>query len=220
MTTKTFTHVLLSLAIALGCLALIGGPAQAARGGRADGPVVAVGDSIVQGVGTSMPDSLSWPARIGAVRAGQAGGCVISVGCFNTAPMVSTYDAAVLAQRPSVIFVAYGINDIAVGAHTPAEIVDGLADLVTRGRAAGARVYVQTLTPLGPRVSFLDAARVQVNDLIRSRFGASVVDLDTAMTNARTGQLKWSLDSGDNLHPNAAGYRVMAAAARAVLAAA
>lgn len=202
------------LLVALSILAalVLGSPPAAAR----DGGVIAVGDSIVQGVGTSSPDTLSWPARIGAQRAGQAGGCVVSAGCFGTSPMIFTFDRDVLAYRPATVIVAYGINDIAAAQYDVETIVEGLANLVYRARQAGARAYVQTLIPVGPRVAFLDAPRRDVNRLIRARF-ANVIDPEAALVNAQTGMLKWAYDSGDNLHPNSDGYRVMAGVARAAL---
>lgn len=181
------------------------------------GTLVVVGDSIVQGVGTSDPDHLSWPARIGAVRTGSAGGCVISA-CFGQRSMIDQFDSAVLPllNNESTLVVAYGINDIAAGQYSAAQIVDGLANLYYRARAVGARVYVQTLIPMGPRMWFMDAARREVNDLIRTRF-PNVIDMEPTLLNTSNGMIWSAANSGDDLHPNAEGYRRMAAVVRARL---
>lgn len=181
-------------------------------------PLVAVGDSIVQGVGTSDPDHLSWPARIGAVRLGSSGGCVLAQGCFGQTPMIEQFDTAVLPYLGpgSKLVVAYGINDIARGTVTDYQIVDALANLVWRARAAGAKVYVQTLIPMGSRMWFMDAARRSVNQMIRSRF-ANVIDQDALLLNSSNGMIWAACNSGDDLHPNSEGYRRMASVARSAM---
>jgi len=181
-------------------------------------PLVAVGDSIVQGVGTSDPDRLSWPARIGAVRLGSSGGCVIAQGCFNQRPMVEQFDQVVLPYLGpgTKLVVAYGINDIARGTVSAQQIVDGLANLVWRARQAGAKVYVQTLTPVGANMWFMAQARVDVNNLIKARF-ANVINQDQLLLNTTNGMIWAACDSGDNLHPNSEGYRRMAQVARSAM---
>lgn len=178
------------------------------------GLVVAVGDSIVQGVGTSDPDHLSWPARIGAVRTGRAGGCVITA-CWGQRPMVDQFADTVLALHPDAVVIALGINDIAAG-RTPLDIANGLSDIVYQARLSGAQVYVQTLIPLGPARWNWELDRQALNNLIRARF-PHVIDMDPMMMHPKNGTLRWAFDSGDNLHPNSHGYRMMAAMARDAL---
>lgn len=202
------TRIFASLAMLVAVLA--GGPAEAKAG-----PVVAVGDSIVYGVGTSDPATMSWPARNGYVKVGTSGGCVITV-CFGQPAMVDVYDQAVLSKNPSVVIIAYGINDVAAGQHSAAAIVDGLANLMWRARATGARAYVTTLTPVGPNMWFMDEARRDVNARIRARF-VNVIDTEAPLINRNNGMLRWIYDSGDNLHPNYDGYTQMALAVRAAV---
>lgn len=204
-----FARIISSIVMLL--IVTIAGPANAAR----VGPIVAVGDSIVYGVGTSNPDTMSWPAQNGYIKVGTSGACVVTV-CFNNPPMVDVFDSAVLSKNPGVVIIAFGINDVAAGQASVQSIVDGLANLMWRARAAGATAYVTTLTPVGPRVAFLDPGRVAVNAAIRAQF-RNVIDTETALINRQTGMLKWAYDSGDNLHPNYAGYQQIAAAVRTVV---
>jgi lysophospholipase L1-like esterase len=89
--------------------------------------------------------------------------------------------------------------------------------MVERAHARGIRVYGATILPFGG--SFYDspeheAARRTVNEWIRTG-GAfdAVIDLDAAMRDpANPTHLLPSADTGDHLHPNEEGYRMMAAA--------
>ena len=182
----------------------------------ADPVIVAVGDSITQGAGSKDPGVQSWPALIGAHRAGEGGGCVISDPCFSgQAPMVQTFDASVLAQHPDIVVIAYGINDIYSG---PEAIFEGLKELAHRTRAAGARPYVATVTPQrGKQHEAYHSIRSKLNRMIRQHFGARVIDFDKALRNPR-GKMWPRFDSGDGLHPNADAYEVMAGVAARALA--
>lgn len=194
---------------------LLAAAPASADSGREIGPIVAVGDSIVQGAGTSDASRMSWPARVGARRAGSSGGCVIGR-CWKRRPMVEQFDKAVLAKNPSVVIIAYGINDVATGAFTAEQIVDGIANLAWRARAAGAEVHVQTLIPVGARMWNLEPARRAVNDLIRARF-TNVIDMEPTMLNPANGLLWQRYNSSDDLHPNANGYRAMAGVVRSAI---
>jgi lysophospholipase L1-like esterase len=214
---KTFWKAV-ALTIIIVLMGMLFTPGEADAAERRAVPLIAVGDSIVQGVGVSDPNTMSWPARIGAVRTGSSGGCVIAQGCFGQRPMVEQFDQVVLPYLGpgTKLIVAYGINDIARGTVSAQQIVDGLANLVWRARQAGAKVYVQTLTPVGPNMWFMGQARVEVNNLIKARF-ANVINQDQLLLNSNNGMIWVACDSGDNLHPNSEGYRRMAQVARAAI---
>jgi lysophospholipase L1-like esterase len=126
-------------------------------------------------------------------------------------------------QQPGVttVIVLIGANDIGGGADA-AHVVAGLADLVARVRAAGLRILLGTLTPAeGARPdSYGDGqaeqTRAAVNAWIRSGAAGDdvvIVDFDAALRDpASPGRLNPVYDSGDGLHPNAAGYQAMAQA--------
>lgn len=122
----------------------------------------------------------------------------------------------------TTVIVQMGANDIGSGGAGADRIIAGLSDLVARVRAAGLRIVLGTLTPAaGARpASYGDgraeATRAAVNAWIRSGAAGDdvvIVDFDAVLRDPSSpGRLAPAYDSGDALHPNAAGYRAMAAA--------
>jgi lysophospholipase L1-like esterase len=185
-------------------------PAVAHELGRTarDPLVVAVGDSITWGVGTAHPGRQGWPGRIGAQRVAHISGCLVN-SCWHQLPAVDTWRRQVLVLHPDVVIVAYGFNDL-VGSRSR-RIMIGLRRVLRMDTGHGITTYVATLTPLHPGHA-LEPFRADLNARIRRVFGAELIDFDDAL--AVDGVLPIEYDSGDGLHPNAAGYRVMAHVAR------
>ena len=154
---------------------------------------------------------------------------------FVGASALARFDADVLTQ-PGVraLIVMEGINDIgfpnaaraAAGqAGNPFsafvkdevsadEIIGGLRQIVERARTHGLKVFGATLTPYEGAAYFSpegEAKRQAVNTWIRSG-GAfdGVVDFDAAVRDPQhPSKFVAGYQSGDNLHPNNAGYKVM-----------
>jgi lysophospholipase L1-like esterase len=197
--------------------------------------VVTLGNSITDGRGSGTNRQNRWPdelarrlqanpgtARVAVLNMGIGGNCVLR-DCLGPAAL-ARFDRDVLDRSGARwLIVLEGVNDIgtARGADSTAAVARGLIEgfqrMVERAHARGIRVYGATILPFGG--SFYDApdreaARRTVNEWIRTS-GAfdAVIDLDAAMRDpANPTHLLPSADTGDHLHPNEEGYRMMAAA--------
>ena len=126
------------------------------------------------------------------------------------------------------VIIQQGINDIIhpVGEQvnvfrpmsdlpTVEELIEGLKTYITQARAMGYRVYVGTLIPMGgwrTDAPFRQEMRHAYNDFIRTtELIDGCIDFDKAVRDPD--RPDWFLpeyDSGDHLHPSAAGYQRMA----------
>lgn len=206
-----------------------------------NGTVVALGDSITDGVNSTSGANRRWtdflsqrlnslfgPLSYGVVNAGISGNRVILDG---GAPNYTIFDGSsrsALARltfdvldRPGVrsVIVFEGINDIQQTPHQtdPQQIIAGLAQVAAQSHARGLRVIGATITAWGGWNSFtpaLDQVRLAVNTWIRtSGTFDGVADFDAAIRDPANPQVMApAFDSGDHLHPNDAGDKAMAAA--------
>lgn len=193
----------------------------------ATGAVVAFGDSITDGFGgppdrdDRYPDflarrlSAAGGPRFSVVDAGISGNRVLSdarAQLGGPAGLERLAGDAIGAAGVSDVIVLEGINDIA--AQVAADrVIAGLTQLVARLHAARLRVQLATLTPFGgSSASSVDQTRLAVNRFVRGGGGADgTVDFDAAVRDpADASRLAPRYDSGDHLHPNAAGRRAMA----------
>lgn len=95
------------------------------------------------------------------------------------------------------------------------ELIEGLKTYIAQARSYGYKVYVGTLLPMGgwrTDAPFRQELRHAYNDFIRSTdLIDGCIDFDKAVRDPMNPD--WFLpeyDSGDHLHPSAAGYRRMA----------
>jgi lysophospholipase L1-like esterase len=208
-----------------------------AGGARA---VVALGDSITDGARSTGNANRRWPdwlARrlqqacqpgspaVALVNRGICGNCLLTDyanALIAGHDCLERFDRDVLATTGAAwLFVLIGINDIVYSPSAstiPAEdLAAGYQQLIARARLRGVRAIGATLTPFEGQAYYTparEAARQQVNAWIRSS-GAwdGVVDFDAALRDpAQLTRLNPAYDSGDHLHPNDAGYQVMAQA--------
>ncbi len=127
-----------------------------------------------------------------------------------------------------VVIIQQGINDIIhpVGEKvnvfrpmsdlpTVEQLIDGLKAYISQARSFGYKVYVGTLLPMGgwrTDAPFRQEMRHAYNDFIRTTdLIDGCIDFDKALRDPN--KPDWFLpayDSGDHLHPSAAGYRRMA----------
>jgi lysophospholipase L1-like esterase len=140
---------------------------------------------------------------------------------------LARFDSDVLAQ-PNVksVIVLIGINDIGqvpqfaqASEHVSAEEIErGLAQLAARAHEKGLKIYVGTLTPFRDTKipnyfsEAKEADRQAVNQWIRaSKLFDGVADFDKALEDpAHPGKMLPAYDSGDSLHPSAAGDKAIA----------
>jgi lysophospholipase L1-like esterase len=129
-------------------------------------------------------------------------------------------DRDVLAQSGArYLIVLQGINDIGFpGSPAAEEVIAGHLQIIDRAHAMGLKVYGGTLTPFQAFLPGLyysaegEAKRQAVNQWIRtSKAYDAVIDFDKAIRDpSNPAAMRPEYDSGDNLHPNDAGYRAMA----------
>jgi lysophospholipase L1-like esterase len=180
--------------------------------------VVFYGDSITD----VWPLALSFPGKP-YVNRGISG--------QTTSQMLVRFRQDVIALGPKVVVILAGTNDIAgnTGPMTLAETQANLASMVELGRAHGIRVVLSSVLPVHnytPMSALTFPLRppekiAALNSWLEAHAAASgsgYLDYAAAMTDAR-GLLKREL-AADGLHPNKAGYAIMAPLAEAAIAAA
>lgn len=193
--------------------------------------VVVLGNSIADGRGSTTNMNDRWPdnlarrlqanaptSHVAVLNAGIGGNAVVRGGLGPTA--LARFDRDVLAQRGARwLIVSEGVNDIGGSrAADSAKVADGLIeafrDMIARAHARGVRVYGATMLPFqGSQYggSAHEFVRGRVNAFIRSGAFDAVIDLAAVMRSPNDStRLRADGDSGDHLHPNAFGYRVMA----------
>ncbi|MFJ3533007.1 SGNH/GDSL hydrolase family protein [Streptomyces sp. NPDC090132] len=199
--------------------------------------VVAFGDSITDGVGSTLDADNRYPDELAerfaatgkprsVVNQGIAGNQVTQDTDWAGEKAVARFRKDVLGE-PGVgtVIVLEGINDIgaggtgAVGTPSPevsvAQLIAGHRSLIRQAHAKGIRAIGATLTPIGGSAydsPANEAKRVAVNHWIRtSGEYDAVADLDNATADpADRTRIAPAYDSGDHLHPNDAGYHAMA----------
>ncbi|GAA2533667.1 SGNH/GDSL hydrolase family protein [Winogradskya humida] len=205
------------------------------------GTVVALGDSITDGVTSTRGANRRWTDYLagrlagspvpdyGIANSGISGNRVlldanypnytIYEGFGPSAVTRLNFDVLERAGARSVI-VFEGVNDIQQTPHQtdPEQIIAGLAQITAQAHARGLRVVGATIMPFKGWSSWtpeLERTRVAVNTWIRTGGDGQLdglADFDKATRDAADPAIiAPAYDSGDHLHPNDAGDAVMAA---------
>ncbi len=194
--------------------------------------VVAFGDSLTDGVESTVDANRRWPNDLDTRLHAQPAATPISV--VNTGiggnrwlndfigPNGSgRFAREVLAASGVTHTVIWlGINDIGVPVYVPAQVVTAeqitaaIANAASAAQDHGVRVCVATLTPFSGAFYYTDeneAKRQAVNAWIRGNSSFSVVDFDLAARDpANPTALLPAFDSGDHLHLTDLGYQHLA----------
>ena len=196
---------------------------------HSEGAIVTLGDSITDGRGSGTDKNDRWPDDLAhrlqanphttdtaLLNEGIGGNCVLHGGLGPTA--LSRFDRDVLSQAGARwLIILEGVNDIG-GSRVPSvatNLITAYEKMIQQSHAHHLRVYGATILPFGK--SFYDSpahetARETVNDWIRTsgKFDG-LIDFDAVMRDPQNpSQLQSVTDSGDHLHPNETGYKMMA----------
>lgn len=197
--------------------------------------LVAFGDSITEGYCATMGTHRDYPeqlARLLAARPADSHWVVINSGISGNRLLHDGDGTAALARFdrdaldiPGVkaIVLLEGINDIGVaylpgsdtGPIQAAPLIGAYQDLIRRAHARGLEIYLGTLTPYvgaGYERPAGEKVREAVNAWIRKGQGFDgLIDFDEALRDpAHPLSIKGADQCGDDLHPNDAGYGLMA----------
>jgi lysophospholipase L1-like esterase len=193
--------------------------------------VVAFGDSITDGEGTTIdanqryPDHLSRRLGTSVLNLGISGNRLLRDG-FGKAGLTRFQHDVLDVPGVTHVIIGLGVNDIGMATMydqpqpTADDIITGLTTLAGRTRAAGVvpigatlvpnadTVYSNFFSPLGEQI------RLAVNEWIRTTGEyTAVLDTDAALRDpGRPEHYRPDLDSGDHLHPNDVGAAAIAQA--------
>jgi lysophospholipase L1-like esterase len=206
--------------------------AVSVAGGSAPGTIVALGDSITDGSGSGGNTNRRWPdllsnrlrARTGipaksVVDEGIAGNHVLTDSTSLGGPSALhrlTRDVLVRRGLTDVILLE-GINDLR-SADPPAtadQIIAGYQQIIDRVHAKGARIFGATLTPVEGSARYsttMEQQRQKLNAWIKApgHFDGFIDFAKAIQDPADPLRMLSTYDSGDHLHPSAAGYQAMA----------
>jgi lysophospholipase L1-like esterase len=179
-----------------------------------DHRVVFMGNSITEGWAPLFAELFPGKPYIGRGISGQ-----------TTPQMLLRFRQDVISLKPKVVVILAGTNDIAgnTGPSTLEMIEDNLASMAELARANGIRVVLSSVLPVYdyPWKPGLNPAPkiIALNSWMKAyaeRNGDVYLDYHSAMADERQG-LRPEY-SEDGVHPNAAGYRVMAPLAEQAIA--
>ena len=197
--------------------------------------VFALGDSITDGVRDKPSEPHGWVAvlagRMNAEKDAN-GLAVVSAGISGNQVLRTLMGPAALSRLDrdvlsvpglSNVVLLEGINDIGISGVTPfgatpplatADLISGYQQIASRAHMRGVKIFVGTLTPFEGAFYFSDEKAKQretINAWIRtSKDFDGVIDFDAVVRDpAHPSRLNVQFDSGDHLHPSAAGYKAM-----------
>ena len=188
--------------------------------------IVALGDSITDGAASDVDANGSWPDVLSMRLPRLADGtpvAVINMGIgsnrFVSADRAgptgtARFEEDVLARpRVTHVIIMEGINDISYEHVTPGTLIDAYKAAIARAHARGIKVFLATLLPIQNSVKDTPenlATQQAVNQWIRAGDGFDgVIDFEKVVQDPQN-PLRIRADlTGDYVHPNTRGYRLM-----------
>lgn len=183
-------------------------------------PILAVGDSITQGV-AQIPTQWTYQLNLSQNRA------VYTLGQTGlTASVCRDNYLSYIAWHPEVttVTVICGVNSLIAG-DSGASIMTTLQQIFDDARARGLKLKIGTILPWAAYASSSAPKQTETTNLntallnycsTYSAQGVSCVNFFTSSLNDGSGNLAATYDSGDHIHPNAAGGVYMETLWRAV----
>lgn len=187
----------------------------------APGSVVALGDSITDGSGSTSGANRRWTdvlasrTPLGVVNSGISGNQLLRDGMYGVSGIARTPRDVLERSGVRTLIVLIGINDIKARPDaTFEELREGYLKVISLAHSRGVRVLGGTITPMGGYAGYTDAreaVRSAVNTWIRTSGSFDgVVDFDAAVRDpARPTWLRDEFARPDRLHLNDAGYQAM-----------
>jgi lysophospholipase L1-like esterase len=132
--------------------------------------------------------------------------------------ILARFDRDVLQQRPKVVVILAGVNDVYQG--RPAKhVIAQLTAMYARAKGAGIPVVAGSIIPYNTATPDQNARMRAINDWIRATAAAdpAITFVDTRAAAAARDDPDRLFESPDGLHPSPGGYRRMADAIRPVL---
>jgi lysophospholipase L1-like esterase len=128
------------------------------------------------------------------------------------------FDRDVIAEKPTVVVVIAGVNDVYQG-RSAAHVIEQLEWMYKRAAAAGIQVIAGTILPYNTASADQNRRMHEINDWMRRLpdTGLAVHVVDTRAAVAAPGRPDMLSETSDQLHPTAHGYRAMADEIRPIL---
>jgi lysophospholipase L1-like esterase len=178
---------------------------------------VAFGDSLTRG--ENVPAGPSYPARLQSRLAAHFGFATVNnrgADATNSFEAVERVQNNIGANQPGYTLILYGTNDWNTDfcqESLTCPTAENLRRVVRYVRSIGSLPFLATLPPVNPllqphqRNEWIDGINAQLEAMARQE-GAFVVDVNQAFKN----QPDLAALFDDHVHPNAAGYEVIATA--------
>lgn len=191
-----------------------------------EGTIVAVGGSVVDGVGSNVDQHNRWTDFLAARLVTQASTTkkltVVNEGISGntTQDVLDRFDRDILDKSGLSHVVIYaGTNDLSLPpplGPTAEQIVDNFRLLIEKCHDADKKIIISTITPRLQYFPMSNEERKKVNDWVRRNGNCGgecdgIVDFDSVLSwSIYPNMIAPAFDSGDTVHPNGTGYKAMA----------